>query len=82
LGDLFVFRHDPNPVLFDEIAASENAPTLKLARAQQKKVRAEVAKRYLISKLELPAPIRGTPAVVGGRLYVAMENSLLVLGKR
>ena len=52
------------------------------ARTIQKGERAKAQKEYLLAKIEFPASIRGTPAVVNGVLYVATENALYAIGKR
>jgi hypothetical protein len=51
------------------------APLHKLSREQ-------IAKKYLTPKIEMPVPIRSTPAVVNGVLYVATDNALYAIGKK
>lgn len=81
-GDLFVFRHDPKPQAFDELAAAKGAANVKEARAVRRAVRERVADKYLLAKVELDGAIRSTPAVAGGVLYVATEKTLYAFGKK
>ena len=67
-GDLWVFRHDPKPEIIDALAAAENTPTMKLARAAQ--IQAELLPRECpaIAGFELSACCM--PAQwVGGDFY-------------
>jgi outer membrane protein assembly factor BamB len=75
-GDLFVFKHDKKPQKFDELDAAKKAETPKEARAAMKAVQKQVADAYLLSKVELDAPIRSTPIVANGVLYVMTEKTL------
>jgi hypothetical protein len=52
---------------------------MKAARAIQKKSRGEVEKEYLLAKIEFPAPIRSTPIVANGVLYVMTEHELFAI---
>ena len=81
-GDLYVFRHDPRPAVLDELADTENVPTVQAARRIRWKVRAEIEQRFLHAKIEFDAPIRTTPAVAGGVLYVVAEKTLFAFGPR
>ena len=74
-GDLFVFKHDKTPKVMDELdnpgVADQKAYNTAM-KATRKKVEAE----YLIHKVEFEAPIRSTPVVANGILYVMSEKSL------
>ena len=78
-GDLFVFRHDPKPDTIDELDIV--ARDQKEARMQVLARRRLVAQKYLMMKFEFDAPIRGTPSVAGGVLYLATENTLYAFGR-
>ena len=76
-GDLFVFRHDPKPVKIDEL--DFKAADMKEARKMTLAKRKEVADKYLIAKVEFDAPIRSTPVVANGVMYVMTENTLYAI---
>jgi outer membrane protein assembly factor BamB len=78
-NDLFVLRHEKQHQVYDEIAAAKNAQTMKEARDAMKKVRAEVEKKYLLSKTSFDATMHSTPVVANGVLYVMTERSLYAL---
>jgi outer membrane protein assembly factor BamB len=80
-GDLFIFRHEKTHEVFDEIGVAALEKTPKFANAAMKKMRTEIEKKYLIAKIEMDAPIRGTPSVAGGVLYLATEKTLYAFGK-
>ncbi|HUR53074.1 MAG TPA: PQQ-binding-like beta-propeller repeat protein [Gemmataceae bacterium] len=79
-GDLFVFRHDKNPAKIDELAV--RGDDRKAARLEIRAKRKEVEAKYLLAKIEFDVPIRGTPAVANGVLYVATENTLYAIGAK
>src|SRR5205823_3482974 len=78
-GELFVFRHEKKHDVFDEVAAAQNAQNMKEARKAMQDVRKRVADKYLISKAEFDAPIRSTPVVANGVLYVMTEKTLYAI---
>ncbi len=79
-GDLYVWRHDKAPPVIEEL--DPNAPNLKAARAFRLAQRKVVEHRFLLAKIELDAPIRTTPVVAGGVLYVVTEKTLFAFGRR
>jgi outer membrane protein assembly factor BamB len=78
-NDLFIFKHEKQHDVFDEIAAAKDAKTMKEAREAMKKVRAEVEKKYLLSKTEFDATIHSTPVIANGVLYIMTEKSLYAI---
>jgi outer membrane protein assembly factor BamB len=81
-GDLYVFRHDPKPERIDELAGLGTARDMKEARLLIRERRKRVADKYLLFKVEFDSPIRGTPSVAGGVLYLATEKTLYAIGSR
>ncbi len=81
-GDLFVFRHDPKPAELDEVEIASKQPDEKTAGKKLIEVRKEVDKKYKIAKIEMGGPIRSTPIVANGVLYIMTENSLIAIGKK
>lgn len=76
-GDLYVLKHDKNQTVIEDFSA--DAPTQKAAREYWTKQRAEVEKRFLLAKIEFDAPIRSTPVVANGVLYVLTEKTLFAI---
>lgn len=76
-GDLYVWKHDKNPAVIDEL--DPDAKDQKAARAFRLKQRAEIEKKYLLSKIEFDAAIRSTPVVANGVLYVMTEKTLFAI---
>ncbi len=78
-GDLFIFKHEKTHQVFDEFKAVQSAKDLKEARKLRKEVQKKVADKYLLSKVEFDAPIRTTPVVANGVLYVMTEKTLYAI---
>ena len=81
-GDLFVFRHTPKPEELDEVEIASKQPDEKAGGKKLIEVRKEVDKKYKIAKIEMGGPIRSTPIVANGVLYIMTENSLIAIGKK
>jgi outer membrane protein assembly factor BamB len=81
-GDLFVFRHDPRPAALDEVEIASKEPDEKAAGKKLIEVKKEVDKKCKIAKIEMGGPIRSTPIVANGVLYIMTENSLIAIGKK
>lgn len=77
-GVLYVFKHDPKPQTIDELEGLDGL-TAKEARDRKKAKRKEVADKYLLAKVDLDAPVRSTPVVANGVLYVMTEKTLFAL---
>jgi hypothetical protein len=75
-ADLFVFKHFKTHEVYDELAAAQAIEERRPARMAIEEVRKQVADKYLLAKIGYPAPIRSTPVVANGILYVMTENSL------
>jgi outer membrane protein assembly factor BamB len=78
-GDLFIFKHEKTPQVFDDLKAVQNAKDLKEARKLRKELQKQIADKYLLSKVEFDAPIRTTPVVANGVLYVMTEKTLYAI---
>lgn len=73
-GDLFVFKHDKNPEVMDEDDAKD-AKELKL-------IRAKIKERYDVKMIAIDEPLRSTPVVANGVLYLLSERSLFAIAKK
>ncbi len=62
----------------DAKKAGEKAANLKIKSDVQKKV----AAKYLLEKIEIGEPIRSTPVVANGVVYVMTEKTLFAFGKK
>jgi outer membrane protein assembly factor BamB len=74
--DLYVFKHEKAHDVFDELDAAKGIEERKAARVAMEAVRKKVAAKYLLAQIEFSAPIRSTPVVSNGVLYVMTENTL------
>jgi outer membrane protein assembly factor BamB len=79
-GNLFVFRHHLKPETIDPFGGAPG--NQREAKAMRRAARERVEKAYLVARIELPAAIRTTPAVVNGVLYVPTDNVLYAFGKK
>ena len=101
-GDLFVFKHDKQPEVLDEIAVGsaaaveaekkakaagkDEADVRKAARdaydEAKAAVREKVKGKYLLQQVEVGSPIRSTPVVANGVLYIMTENTLYAVNPK
>jgi len=81
-GELFIFRHSEKPdVETDPEDVLAQAPNLKAARPRIKDLAAQLQFKVLIGKIELDAPIRSTPTVANGVLFVNTEKTLYAIAR-
>ena len=73
--DLFVFKHEKAPQVIDELDIPD-AKDNKDFNVKMKEKRKLVEKAYLLGKCEFDAPIRSSPVVANGVLYIMTENKL------
>lgn len=81
-GDLFIFKHDAKPESLDEVEIASMQADEKAAGKKLIEVRKEVDKKYKLAKVAVEQPIRSTPVVANGILYVMTEQSLFAVGKK
>ncbi|QVL34913.1 PQQ-binding-like beta-propeller repeat protein [Telmatocola sphagniphila] len=81
-GDLFVFKHSKQPKDMDEVEIASQIADEKAAGKKLIEVRKAVEKEYLLAKIEIGEPIRSTPVVANGVLYVMTEKNLFAFGKK
>lgn len=80
-GELFVFKHSKAPNAVDELD-NPGAADQKSYNTALKTKRKQVEADNLLAKIEFDAPIRSTPIVANGVLYVMTENALYAFGKK
>jgi len=80
-GEMFVFKHSKSPKVIDDLDNSA-AEDQKSFNNQYKAKRKQVETEYLIGKVEFEAPVRSTPVVANGVLYIMTENMLYAFGKK
>lgn len=77
-GEVFTFKHEKQPKVIDDL---EN-PTAKSSKeynaARREKVK-QVEAAYVLGKSEFDAPVRSTPVVAGGVMFVMTEKTLYAL---
>jgi outer membrane protein assembly factor BamB len=78
-GDLFIFRHEKQPEAMDEVEIASKEPDEKAAGKKRTEVRKAVEKKNLIAKIAVEEPIRSTPVVADGTLYVMTEKTLFAI---
>jgi len=72
VGDLFIFKHDKNPMVLDEDDAKDDK--------EHKVVRKQVEDKYRIRMIAVDEPIRSTPVVVNNTMYLLTERSIFAIG--
>jgi outer membrane protein assembly factor BamB len=80
-GDLFVFKHEKTPAVMDEVEEASKEADEKAAKKKLLEVRKAVDKRYKIAKIAVDEPIRSTPLVANGVLYIMTERTLFAIKK-
>jgi hypothetical protein len=68
--------------VIDELAGVQNIDDRKTARMKMREVREGIARKFLIAKVEFDGPIRSTPTVANGVLYVNTQKTLYAIGRR
>ncbi len=86
-SDLFVFKHEKEPKVLDplDVQVDTALPPEQQQKDYTKKMKLklkEVEKAVLLHKIEFGAPIRSTPIVADGVLYVMTENTLYAFGNK
>ncbi len=74
-GNLFSFKHNKTPKVIDEIDIAD-AKDEKDFRTKMLAKRKDFEKENLIAKVEFEAPVKSTPVVANGVIYVMTEKTL------
>lgn len=77
-GDVFAFKHDKAPEVIDELDIPD-ATDAKDFNQKLKAKRKQFEAKYLLGKAEFDRPVRSTPVVAGGVMYVMTETTLYAL---
>jgi outer membrane protein assembly factor BamB len=80
-GDVFVFKHFKEQPNLDEVEIASKEADEKMANKKLKEVKDTVAKKILLGKMAMEEPIRSTPIVANGVIYVMTEKTLFAFGK-
>jgi outer membrane protein assembly factor BamB len=80
-GEVFIFKHSKTPETVDDLD-NPDSQDQKSFNNQYKAKRKQVENLYLAGKVEFDAPVRSTPIVANGVLYVMTERMLYAFGKK
>lgn len=80
-GEVFVFKHSKTPAVIDDLD-NPNAEDQKSFNNQYKVKRKQVEAEFLLGKVEFDAPVRSTPVVANGVMYIMTENALYAFPKK
>ena len=80
-GDMFTFKHDKAPKVIDDLD-NAGASDQKSFNNQNKLKRKQVENEFLLGKTDFGYPIRSTPVVANGVMYVMTENGLYAIGAK
>jgi len=81
-GDLFIFNHEKMPEMLDEVEIASKEADEKAAGVKLKEVQKAIDKKYKIAKIAVDEPLRSTPVVANGVLYLMSERSLFAVQKK
>ncbi len=80
-GEMFTFKHDKAPKVIDDLD-NAGAADQKSFNNQYKLKRKQVENEFLLGKTDFGHPIRSTPVVANGVMYVMTENGLYAIGSK